>query len=116
MELFVFLFVWFYLYLFFNRLSVLNRYKTDEYNYLQKSVIPTLHFQKSLPKLPIPKLEDTCKRYLNSLKPLLNEDDYKRVEKLVKNFEKNDSIVLDKQIRASDAVKRDSNYIKKMNY
>ncbi len=61
--------------------------------------------------MPIPKLDDTCKRYLNSLKPLLNEDDYKRVENLVKNFEKNDGIALDKQIRAADAAKRDSNYI-----
>jgi carnitine O-palmitoyltransferase 2 len=61
--------------------------------------------------LPIPKLDDSCKRYLNSLKPLLNEDDYKRVENLVKNFEKNDGLALDKQIRAADAAKRDSNYI-----
>ena len=48
---------------------------------------------------------------MKSLGPLLNEDDYKRVENLVKNFEKNDGLALDKQIRAADAAKRDNSYI-----
>lgn len=38
--------------------------ETDEYQYLHKSEIPTYHFQKSLRRLPIPKLEDTCARYV----------------------------------------------------
>ncbi|CAF96029.1 unnamed protein product, partial [Tetraodon nigroviridis] len=32
--------------------------------YLQRSLVPTMHYQKSLPRLPIPKLEDTMKRFL----------------------------------------------------
>ena len=62
-------------------------------------------------KLPIPKLEDTCKRYSNALKPLLNENDHKRAASLIENFEKNDGLALDKQLRALDSAKRDSNYI-----
>uniref|UniRef100_A0A9J2QAQ6 Ovule protein n=1 Tax=Ascaris lumbricoides TaxID=6252 RepID=A0A9J2QAQ6_ASCLU len=36
----------------------------DAYQFLQKSEIPSYHFQKSLRRLPIPKLERTCERSL----------------------------------------------------
>lgn len=45
-----------------------------------------MHFQPSLPRLPIPKLEDTCRRYLDALRPLLSQDQYQRTEKIVKEF------------------------------
>uniref|UniRef100_A0A3B3UMF7 Carnitine palmitoyltransferase 2 n=1 Tax=Poecilia latipinna TaxID=48699 RepID=A0A3B3UMF7_9TELE len=32
--------------------------------YLHQSVVPSMHYQKSLPRLPVPKLEDTIRRYL----------------------------------------------------
>eukprot|EP00731_Ephydatia_muelleri_P037937 Em0604g4a len=38
------------------------------------------------PQLPIPKLEDTCRRYLDALRPLLSQDQYQRTEKIVKEF------------------------------
>ncbi|CAK9831213.1 Carnitine O-palmitoyltransferase 2, mitochondrial [Anthophora retusa] len=36
--------------------------REEEYQYLERSKTPTMHFQQSLPRLPIPKLEDTCRR------------------------------------------------------
>uniref|UniRef100_H2ZEX2 Choline/carnitine acyltransferase domain-containing protein n=1 Tax=Ciona savignyi TaxID=51511 RepID=H2ZEX2_CIOSA len=40
-------------------------------DYLHKSTLPTYHFQQCLPRLlPIPKLEDTMSRYIQSLKAL----------------------------------------------
>ena len=45
-----------------------------------------MHFQPSLPRLPIPKLEGTCRRYLDALRPLLPPDQYQRTEKIVKEF------------------------------
>uniref|UniRef100_A0A1I7XC49 Uncharacterized protein n=1 Tax=Heterorhabditis bacteriophora TaxID=37862 RepID=A0A1I7XC49_HETBA len=33
-------------------------------NFLQRSEIPSYHFQKSLRRLPIPKLSDTCNRFV----------------------------------------------------
>ncbi len=69
--------------------------KSSEYNYLQNSIIPTYHFQKSLTKLKIPKLEDTCDRYLNALKPLLSESDWKDTEKLTRNFQANEAASTD---------------------
>uniref|UniRef100_A0A452IUI2 Uncharacterized protein n=1 Tax=Gopherus agassizii TaxID=38772 RepID=A0A452IUI2_9SAUR len=40
----------------------------DSFQYLHRSIVPTMHFQKSLPRLPIPRLEDTVRRYLNAQK------------------------------------------------
>ncbi|KAI5641402.1 choline/Carnitine o-acyltransferase domain-containing protein [Phthorimaea operculella] len=44
-------------------------------------------FQGSLPRLPLPSVKDTMRRYLNSVRPLLDDENYKRVEKLAKEFE-----------------------------
>jgi carnitine O-palmitoyltransferase 2 len=66
--------------------------QNEKYNFLQNSIIPTLHFQKSLTKLKIPKLEDTFNRYLTALKPILSEDEWKQAEKTTRHFEKTDAI------------------------
>jgi carnitine O-palmitoyltransferase 2 len=66
--------------------------QSESYNYLQHSIIPTQHFQKSLTKLAIPKLEDTINRYLKSLKPMLSENEYHKAEQITRNFEKNEAI------------------------
>ena len=39
-----------------------------------------------LPKLPLPKLEDTCKRYLRSLEALQDEEEHERTKAVVKDF------------------------------
>lgn len=39
-----------------------------------------------LPKLPLPKLEDTCKRYLRALEPLQDEEDHQKTKSVVKDF------------------------------
>ena len=57
-----------------------------KYNYIQISKIPMMHFQTSLPRLPIPKLELTCQRYLAAQKPLLTDKDYKKIETSVLKF------------------------------
>ncbi|ORX36165.1 acyltransferase ChoActase/COT/CPT [Kockovaella imperatae] len=41
---------------------------------------------KKLPKLPVPKLEDTCKRYLRALKGLQDEEEHHRTEVAVNEF------------------------------
>lgn len=45
-------------------------------------------FQGSLPRLPLPTVHDTLSRYLDSVRPLLDDDNYKRMEGLAKDFEK----------------------------
>lgn len=42
--------------------------------------------QNSLPHLPVPPLEQTCRKFLLSVKPLLDENEFKEMEKLVEGF------------------------------
>ncbi|XP_068459142.1 carnitine O-palmitoyltransferase 1, liver isoform isoform X2 [Clinocottus analis] len=46
-------------------------------------------FQNSLPRLPVPTIKDTCTRYLESVRPLMEDERYERMEGLAKDFEKN---------------------------
>jgi carnitine O-acetyltransferase len=47
-----------------------------------------LRFEDSLPRLPVPTLEETSTRYLKSIHPLLNKDEYAASEKAVAAFQK----------------------------
>ncbi|MCJ8279469.1 MAG: choline/carnitine O-acyltransferase [Rivularia sp. ALOHA_DT_140] len=47
----------------------------------------TYQFQNSLPKLPLPTLEETCKRYLEIIAPLLSEAEIEKTQAVVKEFE-----------------------------
>lgn len=61
--------------------------KDDDYQYMQRGQIPMLHFQRSLPRLPIPKLEQTCERYLAAAQPLITDKtSYEHLVKLVEQF------------------------------
>uniref|UniRef100_A0A8C8RYZ7 carnitine O-palmitoyltransferase n=1 Tax=Pelusios castaneus TaxID=367368 RepID=A0A8C8RYZ7_9SAUR len=43
-------------------------------------------FQTSLPRLPVPDVKNTVKRYLHSVQPLMNDEQFKRMEGLAKDF------------------------------
>ncbi|XP_070491326.1 carnitine O-palmitoyltransferase 1, liver isoform-like [Chironomus tepperi] len=45
-------------------------------------------FQETLPRLPVPPVKDTMKRYLRSVRPLLDDKNYERVAKEAEEFEK----------------------------
>ncbi|CAH0546637.1 unnamed protein product [Brassicogethes aeneus] len=50
---------------------------------------PSLYsYQGSLPRLPLPKVEDTMTRFLRSVRPLLDDQNYMRMEKLADEFQK----------------------------
>uniref|UniRef100_A0A8C6M297 Carnitine O-palmitoyltransferase n=1 Tax=Nothobranchius furzeri TaxID=105023 RepID=A0A8C6M297_NOTFU len=44
-------------------------------------------YQGSLPNLPVPAIKDTVKRYLESVRPLMNDAEYKRMTNLATEFE-----------------------------
>ena len=55
------------------------------------SRIPTYHFQSSLPRLPIPSLQDTISRYLVAQRPFLDREQLQRTERAAREFAKEGS-------------------------
>ncbi|EGD77282.1 hypothetical protein PTSG_12715 [Salpingoeca rosetta] len=50
----------------------------------------TYSFQRVLPPLPVPPLKETCRRYLESARPLLDEAEYDRMVRLADEFQRNE--------------------------
>ena len=56
-------------------------------------------FQDKLPKLPIPPLEDTCRRYLTALEALQDENEHEQTKTVVKEFLEGDGPKLQKRLQ-----------------
>lgn len=85
--------------------------QNTDYQYLQKSNMPTYYFQKSLPRLPIPKIEKTLERYLAAQRPLLSDEEYKFTEAACKKFVKSGGWELQAMIKEKDKVNKHTSYI-----
>jgi len=59
---------------------------SEDSEFLHRSIVPTDHFQTSLPRLPVPKLEDSCRRYVAALAPVLTAEELQRSETIVHAF------------------------------
>ncbi|XP_075171733.1 peroxisomal carnitine O-octanoyltransferase isoform X2 [Anomaloglossus baeobatrachus] len=46
----------------------------------------TFQYQDSLPPLPVPSLQDSLSKYCDSVKPFLNDEEYKKTCRIVKDF------------------------------
>ncbi|KAM3722220.1 Carnitine O-palmitoyltransferase 2 [Dirofilaria immitis] len=66
--------------------SVAQKLKDDNYQYVHKSDIPTYHFQRSLRRLPIPKLSDSCRRLIGAAEAVLRKEELKSLKELVEDF------------------------------
>ncbi|KAF8561897.1 hypothetical protein P879_06782 [Paragonimus westermani] len=56
-------------------------------------------FQSALPRLPLPPVSDTIRRYLISVEPLLNEKEFERTRQLATEFEVNEATKLQRYLR-----------------
>lgn len=81
------------------------------YQYLQRSRVPTMHFQKSLPRLPIPELNKTGERYIKAIRPLLTNDQYGNAEQRTSNFINREGKILQEKLIAKDKRNRNTSYI-----
>lgn len=72
-----------------------------------------MHFQKSLPRLPLPKLEATCDRYLRSLEPVVSGEELENTRKLVADFKDGRGKGLHAQLEQQDQQNKHTSYISK---
>ncbi|XP_058447494.1 carnitine O-palmitoyltransferase 2, mitochondrial [Malaya genurostris] len=84
---------------------------SDEYQYMQRTRIPMLHFQASLPRLPIPKLDKTCERYLAAQKPLLIDEAYRKTKDNTDRFLTTDGPKLQQLLKQKDSKNKHTSYI-----
>ncbi|TIA79246.1 hypothetical protein E3P89_03431 [Wallemia ichthyophaga] len=54
--------------------------------------------QSKLPRLPVPALEETLEKYLESAEPFLNADELKRSKQLVDNFKSGQGVTLQQRL------------------
>lgn len=73
--------------------------------------MPTYYFQTSLPRLPIPKIENTLSRYLEAQRPILTDEEYKITENACQKFNKDGGWELQAMIREKDKVNKHTSYI-----
>ena len=59
----------------------------------------TYAHQDKLPKLPIPELESTCKKYIDVLKPLQTHHEHRETVAAVEEFLKHDGPVLQERLK-----------------
>jgi len=83
-----------------------------DYNYLEKSILPTNTFENSLPRLAIPSLQDTCSRYLEALEPIIADgNQFQNTLNLVKEFERHDGAKLHDLLVDQDKKNKHTSYI-----
>lgn len=94
-----------------DRRSYSSRNGPTSSQYLHESVVPSMHYQKSLPRLPVPKLEDTIRRYLAAQRPLLDDDQISNTEKLARDFQSGEGKRLHEELVAQDKNNKHTSYI-----
>ncbi|XP_049316344.1 carnitine O-palmitoyltransferase 2, mitochondrial isoform X1 [Bactrocera dorsalis] len=83
----------------------------SRYQFLQHSKLPTYYFQKSLPRLPIPKLKLTASRFLSAVQPILDQKEYDRTVRILSDFVSGDGIELQALLQNYDNLNRHTSYI-----
>lgn len=83
----------------------------SNYQFIHQSELPTMHFQKSLPRLPIPLLEKTCQRYLSAVQPIVDSEQFEQTRKAVEHFREGVGMELQALLKKSDASNKHTSYI-----
>ncbi|XP_068578347.1 carnitine O-palmitoyltransferase 2, mitochondrial-like [Cebidichthys violaceus] len=85
--------------------------KRSSTKYLNQNDAPLRHHQNSLLRLPIPKLEDTVRRYLAAQRPLLDDDQFRTTEKIAQDFQNGAGKQLQEELVALDKNNTHTSYI-----
>ncbi|XP_054644844.1 carnitine O-palmitoyltransferase 2, mitochondrial [Dunckerocampus dactyliophorus] len=95
----------------FTKRNYSGKNESSSSEYLHRSVVPSMHYQKSLPRLRIPKLEETIRKYLAAQKPLLDDDHFRTTEKLAQDFLTGEGKSLQEDLVAQDKNNNHTSYI-----
>jgi carnitine O-acetyltransferase len=78
-----------------------------------KAPMKTYQFQDKLPHLPIPKLEDTCARYIRALEGLQDAKEHAKTKLAVEEFLKGDGPSMQEKLKtyAADKARYVSAYL-----
>ncbi|XP_023159253.1 carnitine O-palmitoyltransferase 2, mitochondrial-like [Ceratitis capitata] len=91
--------------------SVSSFSELNKYQFLQRSKLPTLYFQETLPRLPIPKLELTIERFLAALKPISEKKVYETTLHMLSDFRTGDGAELHNLLQKYDSLNKHTSYI-----
>lgn len=70
----------------------------------------TYQYDESLPALPVPNLESTLIKYLNSIEFLLNDKEYETVVETIKQFKQEPGEILQKKLE--EKAKSNKNWVR----
>ncbi|KAI6232816.1 Carnitine O-palmitoyltransferase 2, mitochondrial [Aphelenchoides fujianensis] len=87
------------------------RVDSFDYQFLHRSAIPTYHFQKSLRRLPIPKLEDTCARYVAAVEAVGSAGMIAEAKRSVEELQGGDGPELQRLLKEYDNANPHTSYI-----
>eukprot|EP00755_Sulcionema_specki_P018115 Sspe_Gene.66077::Locus_39059_Transcript_1_1_Confidence_1.000_Length_1972::g.66077::m.66077/K00624/E2.3.1.7; carnitine O-acetyltransferase len=79
--------------------------------HIPKPEKPMWRCQGQLPRLPVPKLEDTLKMYLDSIRPLTTDAEFERTKQAVEDFRANLGPELQKRLVQRAKEKGDSSWL-----
>jgi len=71
-----------------------------------------LKYQSSLPKLPVPPLQQSLQKYLKAMRPLLNDDEYQKTLLAVEEFGKPNGIGEKLQSQLEKRAKTHDNWVR----
>ena len=70
-----------------------------------------LKYQSSLPKLPVPPLQQSLKKYLKAVQPLVNDEEFKKTCRIVEEFGMKNGIGEELQKALEDRAKTHDNWV-----
>lgn len=71
-----------------------------------------LKYQSSLPKLPVPSLQQSLQKYLKAVRPLVNDEEFEKTSKMVREFGKKNGTGLQLQKALEERAKTHKNWVR----
>ena len=68
--------------------------------------------QSSIPKLPVPPLQQSLQKYLKAVQPLVNDEEFEKTSKAVEEFGKKNGIGVELQKKLEERAKTHDNWVK----